>query len=191
VPGFNVIAALTACQDLLIKFGGHAQAAGFSLRSENLAGLRTRLAAFAAARLREEDLVPAIQVDAEVGGHDFGPDELQRLSEHLAALEPFGSGNQAPALLWRNLRVADCRVTADSKHLRFTLATPRGTVSAIAFGRADDLGLLPRGTPIDVVFSLQYNEWNGYSVLELRVKDVSLKGDATRSVNLTPQASSA
>ena len=64
-------------------------------------------------------------------------------------------------------------------------------MGAIAFGRADDLGLLPRGTPIDVVFSLQYNEWNGYSVIELRVKDVSLKGDVARSGNLTPQASSA
>ena len=182
---------MTACQDLLTKFGGHTQAAGFSLRSENLAGLRTRLAAFAAARLRAEDLVPAIQVDAEVGGYDFGPDELQRLYEQLAALEPCGSGNQPPALLWRNLRVATCRRTSDTKHLRFTLTTPKGTVGAIAFGRADDVGLLPRGTPIDVVFSLQYNEWNGYSVIELRVKDVSLKGDGARSVNLTPQASSA
>ena len=191
VPGFNVIEALTACQDLLTKFGGHTQAAGFSLRSEHLASLRMRLVAFAAERLRAEDLVPAIQVDAEVGGHDFGPDELQRLYEQLAALEPFGSGNQPPALLWRNLRVADCRRTADAKHLRFTLATPKGTVGAIAFGRAADLGLLPRGTPIDVVFSPQYNEWNGYAAVELRVKDVSLKGDMARSINLTPQASSA
>ena len=71
-----------------------------------MADLRTRLAAFAAERLHEEDLVPAIQVDAEVGGYDFGPDELQRLYEQLAALEPFGSGNQPPALLWRNLRLA-------------------------------------------------------------------------------------
>jgi single-stranded-DNA-specific exonuclease len=182
---------LTACQDLLTKFGGHTQAAGFSLRSELLASLRMRLVAFAAERLRAEDLVPAIQVDAEVGGHDFGPDELQRLYDQLAALEPFGSGNQPPVLLWRNLRVADCRRTADAKHLRFTLATPKGPVGAIAFGRAADLGLLPRGTPIDVVFSPQYNEWNGYAAVELRVKDVSLKGDMARSVNLTPQASSA
>ncbi len=189
VPGFNVIEALTHCRDLLTKFGGHAQAAGFSLEPENIAPLRARLAALAAEALREEDLVPSIQLDAEVGGRDFGAPELQGLYEQLEMLEPFGIGNQPPVLMWRNLRVADCRVVGEH-HLRFNFATPRGPVSAIAFGRADDLGVLARGTSVDAVFSLQYNDWNGYSVVELRIKDVAFKGDVARGIDHAAHASS-
>lgn len=190
IAGFNIIEALERCSDLLTKFGGHAQAAGFSLRSELIPALRARMAALAAEYLREEDLVPTIQLDAEIGGRGFGAAELLALQEQMSALEPFGIGNQPPVLMWRNLRVADCRVVG-GKHLRFSLTTPDGSVGAIAFGRADDLGVLPRGSAIDAVFNLQYNDWNGYSVVELRVKDVALKGDVARGIDHAPQASPA
>ncbi len=189
VPGFNVIEALAGCADLLTKYGGHAQAAGFSLRSEAIPALRERVAALAAERLSAEDLTPFIQLDAEIGGRGFGAVALRALQEQLNELEPFGMGNQAPMLLWRNLRVADCKIVG-GKHLRFSVSTPEGNVGAIAFGRADDLGVLPRGQTIDVVFNLQYNDWNGYSVVELRVKDVALKGDVARGgIDRAPQAS--
>ena len=188
IPGFNVIEALTACRDLLTKFGGHAQAAGFSLQPGNIEPLRARLAALAAQTLRDEDLAPSIQLDAEVGGRDFGSQELQTLHEQLEMLEPFGIGNQPPVLMWRNLRVGDCRVVGEH-HLRFNFVTPRGTVAAIAFGRADDLGVLARGTLVDAVFSLQYNDWNGYAVIELRIKDLALKGDVGRGLDHAAHAS--
>ena len=190
VPGFNIIEALTACQDLLIKYGGHAQAAGFSLHAADIPALRDRLVGMANARLRAEDLVPTIQLDAEIGGREFGRDALQTLHEQLAALEPFGIGNLPPILLWRNLRVSECRVVG-ANHLRFTLATPQGMVGAIAFGMAEGVAVLPRGSTVDVVFSLQYNDWNGYSVVELRVKDVALKSDVSRTRERHEQASSA
>lgn len=190
IPGFNMIEALMQCADVLVKYGGHAQAAGFSLRTEHIPALRARMNALAQALLHEQDLAPTIQLDAEIGGRGFGARSLQALQEQLAELEPFGMGNQPPVLLWRNLRIADCRVVG-GKHLRFSFATPEGSVAAIAFGRADDLGVLPRGMPIDVVFNLQYNDWNGYPVVELRVKDVALKGDVPRGLDRAPQASRA
>jgi len=188
VPGFNVIEALTSCADLLTKFGGHAAAAGFSLRTECIEPFRERIAALAAARLSAEDLVPSIQLDAEVGGRFFGAEELRGLFEQLAALEPFGVGNHPPVLLWRGLRVADCRVVGQD-HLRFSFSTPSGTVGAIAFGRAEDVGVLPRGTAVDVVCSLQYNEWNGYAAVELRIKDLAVRGAAGRALEHSTQAS--
>lgn len=190
VAGFNLIEALTQFGGSLLKFGGHAQAAGFSLRTDMIPALRAHLAARALECLSVDDLVPSIFLDAEVGGRGFGVSSLQALYEQLATLEPFGIGNQPPVLMWRNLRVADCKIVG-GKHLRFNLATPEGSVGAIAFGRAGDLGLLARGIPIDVVFSLQYNEWNGYSVVELRIKDVALKGDVARGIDHAPQASPA
>ena len=188
IPGFNVVEALAECRDLLTKYGGHALAAGFSLHPDNIVPLRLRLEELAARRLRDEDLVPSIQLDAEIGGRDFGAAELRALHEQLAVLEPFGIGNQPPVLMWRNLRVAECKRVGED-HLRFSLTTPRGNVNAIAFGRAGDLGVLPRGTHIDAVFSLQYNEWNGYSSVELRIKDIAMKGDVARGIDRAPQVS--
>lgn len=187
VPGFNVIEALNACRDLLTKCGGHAQAAGFSLPTENLPLLRARMAALAAQALSEDDLMPTIQLDAEIGGRDFGRESLHALFEQLSVLEPFGMGNMTPVFLWRNLRVADCRLVKDT-HLRFTFATPDGQVNAIAFGRADDVGVLARGACIDVACTLQYNDWNGYATVELRIKDVALKGGAGRTLDHAPHA---
>jgi len=181
VPGFNVVEALASAADLLTKFGGHAGAAGFSLRTDCIAPFRERMSALAAARLSEEDLVPSIHLDAEIGGRFFGVEELRALFEQLDTLEPFGVGNQPPVLLWRGLRVADCRVVGGD-HLRFSFSTPDGAVGAIAFGRADDVGKLPRGTAVDVVCSLQYNEWNGYAAIELRIKDIAVRGAAGRAL---------
>lgn len=199
VPGFDLNEALAACGDLLLDFGGHELAAGFSLRSEHIPLLRARLAALAAERLRDEDLERCIQIDAEIDGRDIGAEQLRPLYEQIAELEPFGIENQTPVLLWRNLRVAECRVVGrDGKHLRLTLSTSRGPVGAIAFGFADEVkalgrgtggDILPRGTSIDVVCSLQYNEWNGNSTVELRVKDVAIKGGAARDLDQAPQAS--
>jgi len=180
VPGFNLVEALASCGDLLTKFGGHAQAAGFSLPTAHIPALRARLAALAAASLRAEDLAPTIELDAEVGGRDFGVEDLGLLFDQLETLEPFGMGNRPPTLLWRNLRVGDCRAVG-ANHLRFSFATPSGTVSGIAFGRADDVGVLPRGSIVDVVCTLQYNEWNGRASIELRIKDVAVRGGAGRS----------
>jgi len=187
VPGFNMVEALTQCQDLLTKYGGHAQAAGFSLRTEAIPQLRERMAALAAARLRPEDLVPSIQLDAEIGGRDFGADDVRSLYEQLEALEPFGVGNHPPVLLWRNLRVVTSKIVGKG-HLRLTLGTPAGTVGAIAFGRADDVGALPHGTALDIVCSLQYNDWNGYASIELRVKDIAVKGGAARGLERSLQS---
>ncbi len=187
VPGFNLIEALASCGDLLTKFGGHAQAAGFSLPTAHIPALRARLAALAAASLREEDLEPTIEIDAEVGGRDFGVEDLGVLFDQLEALEPFGIGNRSPTLLWRNLRVGDCRAVG-ANHLRFSFNTSSGTVGGIAFGRAGDVGVLPRGSVVDVVCTLQYNEWNGRASIELRIKDVAVRGGAGRSPEHPPSS---
>lgn len=196
---FDLNEVLGQCRDLLIDFGGHEQAAGFSLLTENIPRLRDRLGALAAARLRDDDLDRCIEIDAEIDGRQIGAAHLGQLYDQLAELEPFGMENQAPVLLWRNLRVAESRAVGhDGKHLRLTLATPFGTVGAIAFDFAGEVralqrggggDVLPRGTPIDVVCSLQYNEWNGNSTVELRVKDVAIKGGAGRDSDHAPQAS--
>ncbi len=176
VPGFNLIEALTSCSDLLIKFGGHPQAAGFSIRARNIPLLRERIAALATAALHGE-MTQTITIDAEIGGRGFGADDVALIHEQLDVLEPFGMGNQQPVLLWRNARVAECRTMGDTRqHLRLSIAVPDGTVSAVAFNQADGAGPLPRGSVVDIVCTLEYNDWNGRTTTELHVKDLAVHG---------------
>lgn len=190
VPGFNLIEALTSCSDLLTKFGGHAQAAGFSIRARNIALLRARMDSLAALTLRG-DLTQTIAIDAEIGGRGFGEDDVALIHEQLEVLEPFGMGNQQPILLWRNARVAECRTMGDARqHLRLSIAVPGGTVSAVAFNQADDAGLLPRGSIVDVVCTLEYNDWNGHTTTELHVKDLAVHGSSSHAQGFSSRLAS-
>jgi len=176
VPGFNLIEALTSCSDLLVKFGGHPQAAGFSVVGRNIPLLRARIDALAAAALHGE-MTQTITIDAEIGGRGFGADEVALIHEQLEVLEPFGMGNQQPVLLWRNARIAECRTMGDARqHLRLSIAVHDGTVSAVAFNQAAAAGPLPRGSIVDVVCTLEYNDWNGRTTTELHVKDLAVHG---------------
>ncbi|MCC7354667.1 MAG: single-stranded-DNA-specific exonuclease RecJ, partial [Anaerolineae bacterium] len=119
IPEFHITSALDECRDLLVRHGGHAAAAGFTVRNDNLPALKERLLDVAASRLRDQELVPTLDVDAEVRFSDLTMD-VQR---DLARLEPCGDENPVPLLCARNVRVVEARaVGSDSKHLKLTLS---------------------------------------------------------------------
>ncbi|MBX3084949.1 MAG: single-stranded-DNA-specific exonuclease RecJ [Anaerolineae bacterium] len=164
---FNITEALDQCADLLIRHGGHAQAAGFAIHNDNLPEFRGRMQEIATNKLTGQDLRPHLTVDAVVPLHHLN----MRLHDALSSLEPCGHGYPAPILATRKLRVVDCRtVGKDGAHLKLKLTDGSLEQDAIAFRFGDMLHDLP--PVVDVAYSLEVNEWNGNRTLQLNVSDI-------------------
>jgi single-stranded-DNA-specific exonuclease len=167
IPEFNITAALDQCSDLLIRYGGHAAAAGFTVANDNLEALQERLKELAAEQLEGLELTPTLSIDAEVelSEVDWATQAL------LTQLEPCGYANPSPLLLSRRAIVRDARaVGTEGGHLKLTLSDGRIVWDAIAFHQGQWADQLPRH--IDVVYSLEVHEWNGEKRLQLNVKDL-------------------
>jgi single-stranded-DNA-specific exonuclease len=169
IPEFNITAALDQCSDLLIRYGGHAAAAGFTVANDNLKALRERLKDLAAEQLEGVELTPTLLIDAEV---ELSEVDLATQSL-LTELEPCGYANPSPLLLSRRAIVRGARVVGtEESHLKLTLSDGRVVWDAIAFHQGGWVDDLPHGSRIDVVYSLEVNEWNGRKRLQLNVKDL-------------------
>jgi single-stranded-DNA-specific exonuclease len=167
IPEFHITDALDQCQDLLVRHGGHAAAAGFTIRNENLAALSQKLTSMANEVLADKVLRPTLLIDAQVGLGELN----RRLYDSLTKLEPFGYANPSPIFLTSRLRVIDSRpVGAKRSHLKLYLSDGRTRMNAIAFGQAHWLSDLP--TYVDVAHHLELNEWNGREQLQLNVCDL-------------------
>ena len=167
IPEFNISAALDQCSDLLVRYGGHAAAAGFTVANDNLEALQKRLKELAAEQLEGVELTSTLLIDAEVelSEVDWATQAL------LTQLEPCGYANPAPLLLSRRAIVRGARaVGTDDRHLKLTLSDGRIIWDAIAFRQGQWANQVPRH--IDVVYSLEVNEWNGRKRLQLNVKDL-------------------
>ncbi len=172
IPEFHITDALDQCADLLVRHGGHAAAAGFTVRNENLPELVKRLKSIAAEKLSATDLRPTITADAEISLMQLGPD----LIKNLSYLEPTGYGNPDPAFVTRNVRVKSFRtVGAEGKHLKLTLADETGTThDAIGFRLGHWIKSMP--ARIDVLFTYEVNEFNGRTGYQLNLKDLKPAG---------------
>lgn len=167
IPEFDIVRALDACADLLIRHGGHSQAAGFSVRRENLFDLKDRLFHLAEQQLRGQELRPALMIDAEVPMERI----TLELAQALGQLEPFGHRNPQPLLMTGNVQVLDARrVGKDGAHLKLTLGEMGFRIDAIAFRSGEQMDSLPRR--VDVAYHLEVNEWNGRLKPQLNVRDI-------------------
>jgi single-stranded-DNA-specific exonuclease len=167
IPEFHVTQALDACRDLLIRHGGHAAAAGFTVASRNLDELGRRLEALAQAELSKVVLQPSLTVDVEVQLAD-----LAGLNEELPRLEPCGMGNPTPVFVARGLTVRDKRrVGSDGGHLKLQLEQGGRRMDAIAFRWGEAADALP--AHLDVAFQLTVNEYQGKKRDELSILDLA------------------
>ena len=155
IPGFDLHAALEACSEHLVSFGGHRAAAGLSLRAEDLDAFRAAFAAHAATVLGPEDLRRTERIDAMVGGVGLGLD----LAEELGRLAPFGMGNPGVRLMVPSATVSDVRTMGEGKHARFSLHSGAHRALGVAFGRPS-LGVEDK-EPVDAAVRLEVNHWNG------------------------------
>jgi single-stranded-DNA-specific exonuclease len=167
IPGFHITDALDKLAWLLVKHGGHAQAAGFTIENKNLAEFHERMLAIAAEELDEEAMTPSIPVDAEmaIGAVDWA------LFDQLKQLEPTGNANAAPLFMSHDVHVYSHRaVGQDGAHLQLWVGDGQTKVQCIAFRQGLWAGRLP--DQVDLVYTINVNEWNGNSNLQLMVKDI-------------------
>jgi single-stranded-DNA-specific exonuclease len=155
IPGFDLHAALHACSEHLVGFGGHRAAAGLELRAEDLDAFRAAFAAHATATLGPEQLRRTERIDAMVGGAAVGLD----LAEEIGRLAPFGMGNPGVRLLVPAARVSDVRTMGEGKHSRFSLHSGSHRALGVAFGKSS-LGVGVE-EPVDAAVRLEVNHWNG------------------------------
>ena len=172
IPEFHITDALDLCKDLLVRHGGHAAAAGFTVKNENLPELVSRLKEIAKDQLGSRDLRQTLTADLEVPLSELNFEVLK----HLMFLEPTGYGNPEAVFVSRNIKVKSSRtVGSEGKHLKLTLEDERGaSVDAIGFR----LGHLKPDLPpyIDVLYRFEANEFNGRRSLQLNLKDLKPAG---------------
>lgn len=168
IPAFNMHEALISCSDHLEKFGGHPMAAGLSIATDKVAAFMTAFEKIAEGWLTEDDLQHQIIIDAEIALKEVTLKEC----DDLTALEPFGEQNRKPLFCIRGCKVVSSKVLK-GKHLKLSLGGPgtKATVDAIAFGNTGE-GV---GELVDVVVSLEVNEWNGRRTPQLMIKDMRNK----------------
>jgi single-stranded-DNA-specific exonuclease RecJ len=172
IPEFHITDALDLCKDLLVRHGGHAAAAGFTVKNENLLELVSRLKEIAKDQLGSRDLRQTLSADMEVPLSQLNFEVL----EHLKFLEPTGYGNPEAVFVSRNVKVKMARtVGSEGRHLKLVLEDERGaTVDSIGFR----MGHLKPDLPlhVDVLYHFEANEYNGRKTLQLNLKDVKAAG---------------
>jgi len=169
IPGFDLYAGLAACSDLLLGFGGHKYAAGFTISEGRIPAFRERLNSLVLERVGAQGFVRTLSIDGAVTLDELTPG-LMREIEKLA---PFGQGNPEPRLGARGLEVVSSRIVGNN-HLKFRLRQGRDTVlDAIAFNKGALLGNQVRdGARLAAVFTPRLNAWNGATSVELEIRDV-------------------
>jgi single-stranded-DNA-specific exonuclease len=172
IPEFHITDALDQCKDLLVRHGGHAAAAGFTVKNENLPDLVSRLKQIAKEQLGTKDLRQTLSADMEVPLSELNF-ELLKL---LVFLEPTGYGNPDAVFVSRNVKVKFARtVGSEGKHLKLTFEDERGmNYDSIGFR----LGHLKADLPqrVDILYHIEANEFNGRRTLQLNLKDVKPAG---------------
>jgi single-stranded-DNA-specific exonuclease len=170
VGGFDIYAAIDSCNDLLTNFGGHKFAAGLSLHINDLPEFKERFEAYVATHIREDQLQPTLQIEAELQLGDI----TKQFYNVLRHLEPFGPGNPRPLFVSRRLiNHRDTRaVGKEHEHLRLDVTDRINAITGIAFGRADMAEYIQNGNAVDICYELDENTFNNRTTIQMMVQDI-------------------
>lgn len=171
VGSYHLLSALESCPELFEQFGGHAAAAGMKIKSQNIDELKRRLNAHAAERIKENELVPELKIDAQVSTDslDLG------LVRELGCLEPFGAGNGKPVFATKGLALREEPWVMKEKHLKLWLEDGSGKRFEAVWwdGVERSKGqTLAAGSGIELAYTAEANTWQGNTRLQLVVEDL-------------------
>ncbi len=173
IPDFNIIEALKKCDVFLSRYGGHAQACGFTLKDEkNLANFIKKIQNLAEKELAGKEIKPAIEIDADISLEDIN----WKLFDELEKFKPYGEGNPKPKFLARNLTIVEAQsVGQQGKHLRLMVKHNSNIIrKTIGFCFGGWCAKIKTGGRIDMVFEVDSNEWNGSRELQLKIIDLRI-----------------
>ncbi len=169
VTGFNVYEAIHACREHLLGYGGHFAAAGITLLPDQVTAFTQKFEETVAATIQPESLEPELIIDAELPFEFIRPAFFHILDQ----MQPFGPGNGQPVFISRGVTDRGSRIVKD-QHVRCSLQQGSFQADGIGFGLAAKFHLLQSGMPVDVVFTLEENDWNNRKSLQLKVIDFAL-----------------
>jgi len=170
VAGFNLYEAIYACRDHLLGYGGHFAAAGMTLLPENVEAFAQAFEREVSQLITEEQLIPEIVIDAEISFSEINTSFYNILSQ----MEPFGPENMRPVFLARKVMDYGYSKIVKDQHIRFVLKQNNISFTGIGFNMAAKFPLLHSRKPLDIVFTLDENEWNGEKSLQLKMIDMRL-----------------
>ncbi|RYY58506.1 MAG: single-stranded-DNA-specific exonuclease RecJ [Chitinophagaceae bacterium] len=168
VPGFNLYEAVHACREHLIGYGGHFAAAGMTLHADNVDAFRTKFEEIVQSTILPHQLVPELVIDAEINFSDIR-DPFYKI---ICQMEPFGPENLKPLFISRRVMDTGHSTLVKEQHLRVSLMQNGITMYGIGFNMKEKMKVVEQGLPMDVVYRIDENEYNGVKSLQLKVVDV-------------------
>ena len=172
VNGFNLFAALENSAQYLDRFGGHALAAGLTISRENLPAFKRSICAYARENIKEDDLMPVVDVDCLISPDDISFEAIR----DLGVLEPYGMGNREPIFAIREFTVEEITPISSDKHLKLSLIKGDRRFTAMLFGTGSGGCPVVQGDVVDAAFSLEINHFRGRQSIQLMLKDIRLSG---------------
>ena len=174
IPDFDMLAALEHCSDVFLKFGGHKQAAGLTMEAARVPEFRARINAYADEVLEPDQLRPRLRIDGPLSLRSITHD----LMRDLDAMGPFGMANPRPVFHASGVEIVDGPRTLKERHLKMTFSQEGRRFRAIAWRAAERAEFLTRNRAgVNLAFSLEKNEFQGETYLELNVADVKSLSD--------------
>jgi len=170
IAGFHLVEALDQARELFDRYGGHAQAAGFSLPADRIPELAARFESYARSTLRAEDLEPVLRIDAEVDLSDVD----HGLYQALRQLEPYGVGNPTPVFAARSVQLLGPPRVLKDKHLKLRVAQGTKSTEAVGWGLAERAGTLAASGRVDLAFTVDEKLYQDVASLQLVIKDIRL-----------------
>ncbi|WP_066459213.1 single-stranded-DNA-specific exonuclease RecJ [Anaerotruncus rubiinfantis] len=183
VEGFSIIDAINACSQYLVRYGGHNQAAGLTVRGGELENFIAAINEWAAQNYPEMPQ-QTIHIDCEVSPNELEVKDILPLSQ----LEPFGSGNELPVFAIRNCTVQGIYPIGDGKHLRLRFAGDGTVFFAVYFGMTQKNFPYAVGEVVDLAVTVDVSEWNGEQRVSIKVKDIHLSGMDYDKIHHSEQA---
>ncbi len=171
ISNYHLLNGMDECAELFEQYGGHAAAAGMTIKRENIDKLREKLNEHAAKNLSEADLLPEIKIDALVSSQSLNLD----LVENLKQFEPFGMGNPKPVFVTRKLQLSDTPFVMKEKHLKLKLRDEKGNQFEAVWWdgveHSKEQALKPQSR-IEIAYTPEANTWNNNTRLQLVVRDL-------------------
>jgi single-stranded-DNA-specific exonuclease len=173
VTGFNLYEAIHACREYLIGYGGHFAAAGLTLHESNLKAFSNAFEKIVEQTILPSQLIPEIIIDSEILLQDINLSFYNILNQ----MEPFGPENMRPVFVARKIYNTGFSKIVKEKHVKFSIQQGTTTINGIGFNLASKFNLMEMNRPLDVVFTIDINEWNGNSTVQVKVIDFKLSNE--------------
>jgi single-stranded-DNA-specific exonuclease len=170
VPGFNLYEAIHSCREHLIGYGGHFAAAGMTMALDSVEAFSDKFEDIVSSSIPPELLVPEIIIDDEISFKKITPAFYSIISQ----MEPYGPENMRPVFITRRVSDTSWSRIVKELHIRFVIRHEAITLTGIGFNMAEKFPIVSSGKPFDIVYTLDENEWNGDTALQLKVMDIRL-----------------